>query len=104
MMATTASAQRMPRGFEHEGTQLPFFSKDETEGSAGVDVFSQDVTIVPNSNRESFGFGFPPPELVGVCTAIPRREESSCSSSGTRPEKVVISQVRRGDNTCTVDL
>ena len=74
-----ASAQRIPRGFEYERRQLPFFSRYETEGSAGVEVFSPDVTIVPTSKRECFGFHFPPPEISGGCTAIPRREENSCS-------------------------
>ena len=73
MMATTASAQRIPRGFEYEGTQLPFFSRYETEGSAGLDVLSQDVTIVPTSKRECFAFCFLPPGNSGGCTAIPRR-------------------------------
>ena len=53
MMATTASAQLIPRGVEHEGTQLPFFSRYEIEGSARVDVFSHDVTIVQNTKSVS---------------------------------------------------
>ena len=97
MIATTASAQRIPTGLEYEGTPWPFFSRYATEGSAGVDVFSQDVTIVPNAKRGCFGFCFPPSDLVGVvlhfCT-YERGKLMSCGGSGTRPAKVVVPQTR----------
>ena len=66
MIATTTSAQRIPRGLGYGGTQLPFFSRYATEGSAGVDVFIQDMAIIPNSKRECCISCFPPPDLVGV--------------------------------------
>ena len=104
-MDMMASAQRIPRGFEYERRQLPFFSRYETEGSAGVEVFSPDVTIVPTSKRECFGFHFPPPKLVGVVLQyLEERKTHAVVSNGTKPEKVVVSQVRRGDNTCRADL
>ena len=104
MMATTAPAQRAPRGLEYEGTQLPFFSRYATGGSAGVDVFSQDVTYSSKLKERAFRVLFPTPRFSGGCTAIPRREKSSCGGSGTRPAKVVVPQVRGGDNTDAIDF
>ena len=66
LMATTASTQRIPEGVQGAGEKLPFFSRYHTEESAGVDVLSQDVSKMPSSSRECFGFCFPPPSMVGV--------------------------------------
>ena len=49
MMTTAASARRIPRGFEHEGTQLPFFSRY---------VFGQDVA---NSELKESVSDYAPP-------------------------------------------
>lgn len=66
LMATTASTHRVPLGRPGAGRQLPFFSRYNTEGSAGVDVLSQDVSMMPDFSKECFGFCFPPPSMVGV--------------------------------------
>ena len=66
LMATTASAQSAPA---IEGTtrkQLPFYSRFYTEGTAGIDVLSYDVSHMPESSQTCFGFCFPQPSLVGV--------------------------------------
>ena len=104
MMATTASAQCVPRGLQNEGTQLPFLSRHESEGIAGVDVFSQDVTEVPSAKRYNLCLCFFTPGISWGCTAILKRKESACRGSCTRPENVVVSQVTRGDNTFTVEM
>ena len=48
------------------GTHLPFYSRYRTQGCAGVDVLSQNVKRMPTSQRECFGFCFPPANMVGV--------------------------------------
>ena len=86
MMTTTVSAQRIPAGYENEGTQLPFLSRYETEGSAGIDVFSQDVTIVPHSERNAFFTVSPPPDMVGVVLQyLEERKAHAVSGGSTRP-------------------
>lgn len=60
LMACTASAQRSP-----QGRPLRFFSQYSCAGTAGVDVLAQDVSVLPVTNEEAFGFCFPPPVMVG---------------------------------------
>lgn len=66
LMATTASAQRIPTGNVGEGSALAFYSRFNTAGSAGMDVLSQDVSTMPGSQQACFGFCFPPTSMVGV--------------------------------------
>lgn len=66
LMATTASAQRIPAGNVGEGSSLPFYSRYNTAGSSGTDVLSQNINKMPGSQRECFGFCFPPTSMVGV--------------------------------------
>lgn len=61
LMPCTASAQRSP-----QGPLLPFFSQYSCAGTAGgVDVLAQDVSVLPGTRKEAFGFCFPPPVMVG---------------------------------------
>ena len=60
LMACSASAQR-----SRQNTPLPFFSHYSCAGSAGVDVLAQDVSTLPTTGEQAFGFCFPPPLLVG---------------------------------------
>ena len=45
---------------------LPFYSRYHTAGTAGVDVFSQDLSHMPGSANACFGYCFPPPQMVAV--------------------------------------
>lgn len=62
LMASTASAQRVPGGSTEA---LPFFSQYGCEGSSGVDVLSQDVSKIPGTRETAFGYSFPPPVMAG---------------------------------------
>ena len=66
LMATPASAQYAPATDQEPAQQLPFYSQYHTSGSAGVDVFSHNVSRMPGEPRPCFGFCFPPPQMVGV--------------------------------------
>lgn len=59
-MASTESAPIAPRG-----TRWPFFSSYQCQGSTGMDVFVQDVSIVQGTTNHPFGFCFPPLVMVG---------------------------------------
>ena len=61
LMACNSSAQRVP------GTPkvLPFFSRYDCKGSAGIDAFANDVSIVPGTGRSAFSYCFPPPVMAG---------------------------------------
>lgn len=61
LMACTASVQHSPRS----GAALPFFSRYHCAGSAGVDVFAQDLAVLPGGAGPAFGFCFPPPVMAG---------------------------------------
>ena len=61
LMACTASVVR----FSLTGEALPFFSRYDCAGSAGTDVFAQDVSILPGTRGPAFGFCFPPPIMAG---------------------------------------
>ena len=61
LMASDASAQRIPES----DVVLPFFSRYDCEGSSGVDVFAQDVSLRPGSLDRAFGYCFPPPVMAG---------------------------------------
>ena len=61
LMASTVSAQRIP-GSSHT---LPFFSQYDCPGSSGVDVLAQDVSRLPHTGGQAFGYCFPPPVMAG---------------------------------------
>lgn len=61
LMACEASAHVSPL----TGVQLPFFSHYRCPRSAGVDVFAQNVAVLPGSSAPAFGFCFPPPIMAG---------------------------------------
>ena len=60
LMACTASVQRSP-----DGRPLRFMSHYSCAGTAGVDVLAHDVSVLPGTGDEAFGFCFPPPVMVG---------------------------------------
>eukprot|EP00752_Nemacystus_decipiens_P016879 g15111.t1 len=60
LMACAASVQSSPRGLP-----LRFFSQYSCAGTAGVDILAQDVSVLPGTQSEAFGFCFPPPVMVG---------------------------------------
>eukprot|EP00752_Nemacystus_decipiens_P016750 g14988.t1 len=60
LMACAASVQSSPRGLP-----LRFFSQCSCVGTAGADVLAQDVSVLPGTQGEAFGFCFPPPVMVG---------------------------------------
>lgn len=61
LMASDASTQRVPGS----GASLSFFSRYDCDGSNGVDVFAQDVSLQPGSGDRAFGYCFPPPVMAG---------------------------------------
>ena len=61
LMACKASVLRPPLTEE----ALPFFSQFDCAGSAGADVFAQDVSIVPDTGGPAFGFCFIPAIISG---------------------------------------
>lgn len=61
LMACTWSAQHSPL----TGAALPFSSRYHCAGSAGVDVFAQDVAVLPGGVAPAFGLCFPPPVMAG---------------------------------------
>ena len=66
LMATDTSAQSAPIGGGLERQNLPFYSWFHTNNTAGVDVFSHNVSHMPGSLQKCFGYCFPQPSLVGV--------------------------------------
>ena len=60
LMASTASAQRIPRS----SRTLPFFSQYDCAESLGVDVLAQDVSRLPGTGGQAFGYYFPSPNTV----------------------------------------
>ena len=64
-MATGASAQRAPTGGGSLHRTLPFYSRFHTNGTAGVDIFSLNVSHMSASLRICFGYYFPQLSLVG---------------------------------------
>ena len=60
-MASTSSVQCIPGS----SRALPLFSQYDCEGSSGVDVLAQDVSRLPGSEVQAFGYCFPPPVMVG---------------------------------------
>ena len=61
LMASTESARRIPRS---TGI-LPLFSQYDCPGSCGVDALAQDVSKVPVTGEQAFGYCFPPPVMAG---------------------------------------
>lgn len=60
LMACTASALRPPGARE----PLPLLSRHDCQGSVGVNVFAQDVSVMPGGAAPAFGFCFPPPVMA----------------------------------------
>ena len=69
LMATDTSPQCAPRGDGSSHQKLPFYSRFHTNGTAGGDVFSHNVSGMPGSLRTCLGYYFPQPSLVGVVMA-----------------------------------
>ena len=69
LMATDTSAQYAPIEGGWERQRLPFYSRFHTNNTAGVDVFSYNVSHMPVSLQKCFGYCFPQPSLVGVVLA-----------------------------------
>ena len=61
LMASDVSVQRHPS----TGIALPFFSRYDCEGTAGIDFFAQIVALHPTSRETALSYCFPPPVLVG---------------------------------------
>ena len=66
LMSTDTSVQWIPGGGQDADRPLPFYSRYHTDGTAGVDVLSQDVSHMPGSANACFGFCFPPPQTIAV--------------------------------------
>ena len=56
-MACTASVLRFPS----TGEALPFFSQYDRAGSAGTDLLTHDVSIVPDARVPTVGISLPTP-------------------------------------------
>ena len=69
LMATDTSAQYAPIEGGLERQRLPFYSRFHPNNTAGVDVFSHNVSHMPGSLQKCFGYCFPQPSLVGVVLA-----------------------------------
>lgn len=74
LMATTATAQLIPAGVGGAARQGPFYSREGTQGSPGINLLSHNIGAMPDTRRERFGFCFPPIAMVGV--ALQRLAES----------------------------
>ena len=59
LMATDASAQRAPRGGGTLHRKLLFYTRFQTNSTAGVDVFNDNVGNILGSLRTCFGYCFP---------------------------------------------
>ena len=74
-MAADTSAQYAPIEGGLERQRLPFNSRFHTNNTAGVDIFSHNVSHMPGSLQKWFGYCFPQPSLRGVVLAhISKRE------------------------------
>ena len=69
LMATDTSSQYTPIEGGWERQKLPFYSRFHTNNTAGVDVFSHNLSHMPGSLQKCFGYCFPQPSLVGVVLA-----------------------------------
>ena len=69
LMATDTSAQYTPIGDGCERRRLPFYLRFHANNTAGVDVFSHNVSYMPGSLQLFFGYCLPQPSLVGVVLA-----------------------------------
>ena len=69
LMTTDTSAQYAPIEGGWGRQKLPFYSRFHTNNTAGVDVFSHNVSHMPGSLQKCFGYCFPLPSLVGVVLA-----------------------------------
>ena len=65
LMASSDNAQHTVDPITSRPRRLPFFSRYHCEGSAGVDVFQQNVANTPGVGTPAFGYCFPPPLMVG---------------------------------------
>lgn len=105
LTATTASSPRMPVGVRGAGDKLHFYSRYDTDGNSGVDVFSQDVSVMPDKSSKCFGFSFPPTTTVGVVLQhMGERQAHAVVSRGTRSEAVVVDEASRGNGKVPVGV
>ena len=58
LMATDVLAQHAPTGGDLLHQRLPFHSRFHTNGTAGVDVFSLNVSHMPGSLQTCSGYSF----------------------------------------------
>ena len=75
-MATYTSAQYAPIEVGWERLALPFYSRFHANNTAGVDVFSHNVSHMPGSLQKCFGYCFAQPSLVGVVLARISKSEA----------------------------
>ena len=68
-MATDTSAQYAPIEGGWERQRLPSTHVFHTNNTAGVDVFSHNVSHMPGSLKKCFGYCFPQSSLMGVVLA-----------------------------------
>ena len=85
-MATPASVHKTWVMGHCTGTDLTFYSRYRTQGCAGVDVLSQNVKRMSTSQRECFGFCFPPTNIWSGAAAASRRmrDKGSGGASGSK--------------------
>ena len=69
LMATDISAQYVPVEGGWERQKQSFYSRFHTNNTAGVDVFSHNVSHRPGSLQKCFDYCFPQPSMVGVVLA-----------------------------------
>ena len=64
LMASPASAHYIPVTAPGVGNRLPCFTRYACDGSAGLDLFAQDVSRVRKETARAFGFYFLPTALA----------------------------------------
>ena len=91
LMATPASVHKTWVLGRCIGTDLPFYSGCRTQGCAGVDVLSLNVKRMPTSQRECFGFCFPPTKYGRVAAAASRRMRDKGSGGASGSKAILVS-------------
>jgi len=82
LMASSENAQHSPSPTKGEQRRLSFFSRYNWEGSAGVDVFRQNVALTPGLGTPAFGYCYT--SCTTWPTAAPMQQLSCpiCTSTG----------------------
>ena len=65
LMASSDNAHLCPARKTGEQRRLPFYSRYQCEGSAGVDVFRHNAYVTPGGQTTAFGYCFSLPAMVG---------------------------------------